>query len=253
MQPDINPYNEHDFREQFQHTEIYQQLVKDYDEISFKNTVKWDWAPTPRERLATARKSIFSAVSFYYLEYLTKHNPTEIYDLGCGGNFFKRYIPNIVGIGAEHPQDAYFRGDLHGRFNDAWVQQNQKRFHSIFAICSLHFIPFAQLRQRVLDLVSTMVPNGRAYLAFNTSRMIDRMQWHDPWPTDFVKYFDDRTPVSVAEQIIREHLSDMPFTYEVFDVNIAESGHGFQRYDYRPAFDNVIDGNIRMVIWNNKI
>jgi hypothetical protein len=249
-QANIAPYNEIEFREKFQHTDIYRQLCNDYDDVSFENTVEWDWPPTPRERMASARKSRFSAVPFYYLEYLTRHNPEHIYDMGCGANYFRKYIPNIIGIGNEPIDNKHFKGQLHGKFDDQWVRENQSRFQSIFSICSLHFIPFTAMRQRVLDFASTLAPGGRAYLALNTSRMIERMMWDKVEHNSSVNF---STPRPEMESMIRQQLSDMPFTYEVFDVNIEQSGHRCLRHDYRPQFDDVIDGNIRIVIWNNKI
>lgn len=250
MQPNILPYNETEFRDRFQQTEIYRQLSQDFDHISFDNTVEWNWAPTPRERLATRRQSLFSAVSFYYLEFLTKHDPKRILDIGCGANYFKRYIPTVVGMAAEPPDNYFYRGDMHGKFDHDWVQANQGKLESFFTICSLHFTPLNNLRQQVLDAASTLAPNGRAYIALNTSRMCEQMWWQLPQEQHL---FNTSADAITVDQIIREQLSNMPFTYEVFDVNIETSGHQNKRPDYTIPFDDVIDGNIRMVIWNNKI
>ena len=251
IQQNLNAYNEEQFFKEFTTTEIYQQLSQDYPKIYFDNTTPYIQSPTPRQRLAESFvESGFSAVSFYYLEYLTRHNPDVIYDLGCGANYFKRYIPNIMGIGNEPPDSMFFRGDISGQFDQQWVEENQGKIASIFSICALHFIPITQMRQQVLDLASTLIPGGRAYIALNTSRMCELMRYNlppDQWP------FDQTADVAKVDQYIREQLSDMPFTYEVFDVDITESGHRNLRYDYREQFDNVIDGNIRIVIWNNKI
>lgn len=249
-QPNILPYNETEFRDRFQQTEIYQRLSQDFDHVSFDNTVEWDWAPTPRERLALRRQSLFSAVPFYYLEFLTKHNPKQILDIGCGANYFKHYIPTVVGVAAESPDNYFYRGDVHGEFNADWVQNNQSKIDSFFSICSLHFVPLNNLRQRVLDAASTLAPNGRAYLAMNVSRMCERMWWHLPQEQHL---FDQSVDMHTADQIIRKQLTDMPFTYEVFDLDLAVSCHRDRRDDYCPKFDNMVDGNLRMVIWNNKI
>jgi hypothetical protein len=251
IQQNLNAYNEEQFFKEFTPTEIYQQLSQDYSKIYFDNTTPFVPVPTPRQRLAESFANLgFSAVSFYYLEYLTRHNPEVIYDLGCGANYFKRYIPNIIGIGEEPPDNMFFRGDISGKFDQQWVEENQGKIASIFSICALHFIPITQMRQQVLDLASTLTPGGRAYIALNASRMCERMRYA------FLKHqrpFDQTADAATVDQYIREQLSDMPFTYEVFDVDITESGHRNLRHDYYEQFDNVIDGNIRMVIWNNKI
>ena len=55
---------------------------------------------------STPRYSIILGVipcaTFYYLNYLSEINPSEIVDIGCGMNFFKDILPNVIGIDPEH-------------------------------------------------------------------------------------------------------------------------------------------------------
>ena len=97
MLEDIQPYNAVEFRRRFINTQLYQQLTRDFDEITFSSTWEGFGHGTPRQHWADRSlwRTKFSAVPFYYLEFLTQQNPKEIYDLGCGWNVFKRYIPNI--------------------------------------------------------------------------------------------------------------------------------------------------------------
>lgn len=52
---------------------------------------------TPREQV----ENFFSMSVFYYLLPLLEKEYDKIYDLGCGKNLFKPYVPRLVGIGAE--------------------------------------------------------------------------------------------------------------------------------------------------------
>ena len=116
----LNPYNKNQFKQTFKHTEIYKKLTLDFDE----NDLIWDkffvLSPNIQSRVnlnnniqgisqlistnETPRAGFsdkFSASVFYYLMPLVEHEYTTIYDLGCGKNMFKPYLPNLLGIGAE--------------------------------------------------------------------------------------------------------------------------------------------------------
>ena len=215
MQPNINDYNELEFREKFSKTELYSQLAQDYDRLYF--THHFDgWSCTPREQSAVRQ---FSVVPFYYLEYLTKHSPKNIYDLGCGWNIFKRYFPNIIGVGAETGDE--FHGDIHDFVDDDYITNHQNYFESVFSINALHYVPLHNLRKRVLEFVSMIRPGGRGFITFNLKRMLEQ----ESNLTQFGNY----------EDYIRTELSNVEFTYEVFDVNLS-------------VIDDVMDGNIRLVI-----
>ena len=68
-----------------------------------------------------------------------------------------------------------------------------------------------------------IAPGGRGFLALNIQRMIE---------CDSSEYND-------YEYYVRSELSDMNFTYEVFDVNLS-------------TIDSYLDGNIRMVIYKHE-
>lgn len=108
----IAPYYKDKFITFFKETEIYKKLKVDYtddqliwDKFFLLGTTLGEVTEgyTPRE----SRSSAFSATIFYYLLPLLEKNPKAIYDLGCGKNMFKKYIPNIIGVGAEDPHQQY--------------------------------------------------------------------------------------------------------------------------------------------------
>lgn len=224
MQKNINPYNQEIFESEFKKTELYNQLLKEYNDITFAhhqpiyfNSIQR--TQTPRQYCS---KSLFSAVPFYYINYLTQQNPEEIYDLGCGYNIFKKYIPNIIGIGAENPASDHFYADIHDYVDDDFIKGHQNYYESVFSINALHYIPLTHLRQVVVDFMSMIKPNGMGFLALNLQRMIDR---------------DETFKNSSEEELeiyIREQLYNVPAEYKVFDVNLE-------------SLDNYMDGNIRLV------
>jgi len=236
MQHNINPYCETTFKEKFVKTELYSKLVKEYDEIVFNTHFS---SGTPRQICSLSR---FSVVPFYYLEFLTKHNPTTIYDLGCGWNVFKKYIPNIIGIGAEDPTAEDFFADIHGEVSFEFLQNHQNYFDSVFSINALHFRPLKDLRQVVLEFASMIKPGGRGFLSMNLARMIehDNSEGREFLAQTIAKKIENNSTVYDGyEYYIRQELDNVNFTYEIFDINISN-------------LDCWMDGNIRMVIYKNE-
>ena len=221
MLANINSYDKKTFLHEFSNTEIYSKLKEDFDILVFDYHGIPDCfglgsnsEMTPRQYFGT---SMFSCVPFYYLNYLTKHNPQVIYDLGCGWNIFKKYIPNIIGIGAEEAGDKFY-GDICDIVDADYVANHQNTFESVFSINALHFRPLSELRKIVSEFSSMISSGGRGFLTLNLQRMIDL----DPQKYEYETY-------------IRSELDNFIFVYEVFDVELS-------------TIDSYMDGNIRMVI-----
>jgi hypothetical protein len=223
----LNSYNEKEFEQKFSTTEIYQRLTNDFDIVCFGGNYNYDdFRGTPREWYGSnCRRTIFSAISFYYLEYLTRHNPSKIYDIGCGWNIFAKYIPNIIGLSGEPPDSINFHGDDHAFVNAQYIKKHQEYFESAFSINALHYVNLTTIRQRVLDIVSMITTGGRIFLAFNLNIMLQNDPNFYGWNIDKI------------ETWIREQLDNMPFTYEVFDI------------DFSQKKDDWMNGNIRLLIW----
>jgi len=223
MQNDINKYDQNKFQEYFQKTSIYHQLLEDFDILSFEYHFQPRSKWTPRQNNADRNlPTKFSVVPFYYLDYLVNANPVEIYDIGCGWNIFKKYIPNIIGVGAESLDSGIFYGDKFDHFDDDYVLGHQNYFESVFSINALHFCPLSKIRQRVLDFSSIIRPGGKGFLALNCKRMME------------VEHIDEFHIVEIENQI-RTDLYTLPFELEVFEVDLS-------------TLDNWMDGNIRMII-----
>jgi hypothetical protein len=116
----LNSYNKDQFKQTFKRTEIYKKLILDFNEnnliwdkffllsssmsneVNLNNNISKISQTEPlRETLRSSFSNKFSASIFYYLMPLIEHEYTTIYDLGCGKNMFKPYIPNLIGVGAE--------------------------------------------------------------------------------------------------------------------------------------------------------
>jgi hypothetical protein len=158
----------------FKKLDLYKQLANEYDIVYFnKQSLFRKLGFTPRQMYGDREKiTYFSAIPFYYIEWLQEINPKKIYDLGCGWNIFKKYYPNIIGVGAEDPESPSFNADIHDVVDDDYILGHQEYFESVFSICALHFVPLSDIRKRVLDFASMIKPGGRGWLSMNAMRML---------------------------------------------------------------------------------
>jgi hypothetical protein len=226
------PYNEQNFKDYFVTTKIYNRIQNDFTEITWTKHCDMYRLITPRQFLGDSTTNVFSVPPFYYLQYLLEVNPTRIYDIGCGWNIFKKYIPNIIGVAAEDPTSKYYYGDVHGMVDDAFVSAHQNFFESAFSINALHFVPLKTLRQQVIDFVSMLSPGGRGFVTFNLQRLIERST--DEFLIDTFKTL--RPTRQQYDQYVRDQLDRLPCEMIVFDVGIIE------------CINDVMEGNIRLVL-----
>jgi len=221
VRQNINPYNPGQFKKQFESTDIFQRITKDFDNICWTNNhVTQVNESTPRESTWDARP-IFSLTAFYYLQPLLEKNPKVIYDLGCGWNIFKKYIPNIVGL---DPDGKY--ADEIVSIDQEYFKNHQNFFESAFSINALHYRPLRQIHSVFTEFISMIKPGGRGFIAINIRRMLDR-------ETIFVrtKMLQD---TKLLELYIRKQLGNLPCTCLIFDVNLTE-------------LDEWLDGNVKLV------
>jgi hypothetical protein len=181
----INKINYEQFRKEFLATPIGQQVLQDFDEVTCTNThypsilvVAHGHQSTCRELLGSREmKSInqnttISIVTFYYLQFLQEKNPKLIYDIGCGWNIWKKYIPNIVGI---DNKSQY--ADIKDEYNTHYVDKNNRNLESAFAVnmsSSIHINPdtgqgnpitFSNLTECIKEFSSIISSGGRGYIA----------------------------------------------------------------------------------------
>lgn len=223
-----NPYDEEAFRERFKNSEIFNAVNQDFDTLLWtKHPTVIDDRPsetfvgkdtkTIRQFVAEKYKT-FSMVPFYYLEPLLEQSPGAIYDLGCGWNIFKKYIPNVIGISAEDDNGEYFFADKWDFVDDTFVKNHQNYFESVFSICALHFCSLNELPKVLSDFVSMVKPEGRGFISLNSARIIERSNQIDH---------------STIDMHVRNSLpTDCKFI--IIDIDICRNGDG-------------LDGDIRLV------
>lgn len=214
----LNPYNKDKFRDTFILTNTYKELKKDYHYVSFDKFLEARFMniSTPRQHIGL---NWASAVPWYYLNYLDFDS--EMVDLGCGYNFFKKYFHSVIGIGAEDREDQFF-GDVHDFVDDEFFQNHVDAYNSVFSINALHFHPLETIRTICENFCNMIKPGGRGFLALNAQRMIER--------GDAFKNFSSQR----LDQWIRSQFNNFPNKILVFDVDLATQ-------------DAWLDGNIRIV------
>ena len=223
MQQDVKPYNQEEFKKQFTKSPLHARILTDFDELYWNyHCDDFDYG-TPRQHWGdkNLQKTRFSVGIFYYLNFLTEKNPKNIYDLGCGWNIFKKYIPSIIGVGSEPMDREDFFGDINDYVDDDYIKGHQNYFESVFSICALHYVPMSDIRKRVLDFASMIKSSGRGFITFNAQRMLDR---------------DTKIKISQheLESWIRQQLSNLPVTVLQFDMDLTKINNG-------------MDGNIRLI------
>jgi hypothetical protein len=220
MKQNINPYDPEQFKKQFESTDICGNITKDFDTLWWDQRIKFFDSLTPRHAVSIYTLG-FSMIPFYYLQPLLEKNPISIYDLGCGANILKKYIPNIIGVDKSNSQLCY--PDIEGRVDAEYIKTHQNYFQSVFSINALHFRPLTELRSVYEEFISMVAPGGRGFLSVNIQRMIESEKNLLPG-VDNINY----------DSYVRTQLDNLPCKYLIFDVNLD-------------IVDEWLDGNIRLV------
>ena len=192
----------------------------------------YEWDPelhghsTPR---ASTMTTVFPCASFWYLNFLTEIQPDEIVDLGCGVNFFKNIIPNIIGVDPDNPY-----ADIVDTYNSKYLNKHANTFQALFSIDALHFRPITEFVDVVQNFYSMLKKEGRGYLSLNSARIIEATEKtvlqeifgkEKPSPKEIEDYIDYQ---------IKTKLTSIDFI--VTDLLICD------------IEDEFMDGNIRLVM-----
>ena len=185
---------------------------------------------TPRQNFILKK---FSAIPFWYLQFLIEKMPARIVDIGCGGNLFKSIIEKIYNIPVYgiDPRPGNPNADEFNFFNSEFSQQHTNAYESVFSINALHFVPLFEFTKIVKEFYNIVSPGGTGFLSLNSARMIDNTpsQW-------LLSTFN--TVMPSPEQIqdyIQNEISNIDIDFVVIDLLITEHR------------DEYMDGNIRMV------
>lgn len=228
----VNPYEELSWRDTFTKSDTYRTIKeivpKDCKEI-------WTVSGLPGNH-PTAREFQFYQYwnfnTFYYLQPFLNIDDV-VYDLGCGGNLFKPYIKNLVGIDPFHPN-----ADINDICDTDFVKGHQNFFKRVFAINSLHFIQLNELNRVIHEFYSMIAPGGIGYISFGLAQMVE-FTTDQAWQEIFNKTAAQTTIIEVIQYVdsVLRNLS--------FKVNIVDQSY-FLSHDSRIMLGNEIDGNIRL-------
>ena len=161
----MDNYNEEQFKIDFPKTEIGKKLLAE--------TPTWvtvSYSPSD-VNLSSPREShlTLQVAPFFYILKLLEKKPKQIADIGCGANFFKKFIPEIYGIDpVENPNV-----DQLDYFDDVFSQGHTNRFDCAMAINSIHFISLKDISKQLRSFSNIIKPGGRGFVTLNVQRMIE--------------------------------------------------------------------------------
>lgn len=179
---------------------------------------------TPRRSMLTPACGM---ASFYYLEPLLESNPQSIVDVGCGFNFFKLLIPNLIGL------DATDQADIDRYFDQEWADANLEKFDAAFSTNALHFVALDSFVDTVHLFSSIIRPGGKGYISFNVARMVERSS--QQLLTDTGLNDQLSTLNKSLENYIVNEIDKIKLKLLIVDVLIQQQS------------DEALDGNIRIV------
>lgn len=121
------------------------------------------------------------------VEEITKHNPRNVLDVGCGYNQFKDRIPNLIGIDPNNDCADYMVDILEYRVPG-------EQFDAIMALGSINFNDKTDVEERFAHCVDMLAPGGRFYIRANPGIQWPNGPWVDifAWSFAFVKELEKK-------------------------------------------------------------
>lgn len=205
------------FKQEFKQTEIYNQLTKDYQTVLYELPMPDPYEIWPR-RTTSAKESTFYYSTFYYLNLLLEKNPKTILDLGCGGNYFKNYIPQIIGIDPDVVQCGD-TADIIDGFSEEFVQNNLEKFDCAFTIGAIHNVSLAKLADRINEFGKLIKQGGRGYFAVNIRRSMQYTELHE-----FAQLFDLTRQQTILDlyKVFRNECKKIDYKIIALDITILD-------------------------------
>ena len=234
------------FDDRFKQSETFGKISLDYDRLILDELEGPARIPgtfhgmyTPREHLA--EPSTFSYLPFFYIEEILKTNPEVILDLGCGGNLFKKYIPQIFGMDPHNVS-----ADAVGSLSPETIREYSDKFDAAIAINSIHFIPITAISTRLVEFSQLVKPNGLCYATFNMQMLRENTaqeMWFD--------LFGSKEPIFKIREYIINEFEKLPFT--IVKMNVLDLGARIPRNSSEEDrikscnLNNIINGNIHIL------
>lgn len=234
---ETNWYDPDQWQQVFSSNSYYRNIAQQYRTIIYShkemtilkaalhNTVY----EVPREFLK--RYNILDATPYYYINFLLEKSPDSIVDVGCGVNYFKPHLPNLIGIDSD--PDSKF--DLFDYFDKEFANGHTHAYDSLISINAIHFNPIDQITEQLLLMSKIIKPGGRGFVSFNIET------WLMYSNTDLIRslfgscpQFDDIVNY-VNNQILQTNLDFIVVDWPVLHIT------------HNSSIRDDLNGNIRLV------
>ena len=198
---EVNPYNSNHWRQEFSCSPHWQSIVKNYQTVIFtykemtllKATLHHTVYENPR--LFLKNYNILDATPYYYINFLLEKLPNTVVDIGCGVNYFKPHVPNLLGIDAD-PKSNF---DIFDHFDEDFANNHRRSYDSLISTNTIHFFPITSITKRLL-LAQMIKPGGRGFVSFNfetwlmhtAKEQVELLFGNHPKFEDVVNYVNDQ-------------------------------------------------------------
>jgi hypothetical protein len=164
-----NVYDPGCWQAEFLSSVYYQDIAKDYQLVIYtykemtllKAALHHTVYETPR--IFLKNYNILDATPYYYINFLLEKSPDTIVDIGCGVNYFKPHVPNLIGIDSN--PDSNF--DIFDHFDEDFANGHAHAYDSLISINTIHFAPITSVTERLLLIAKLIKPGGRGFVTFN--------------------------------------------------------------------------------------
>ena len=165
----VNPIDIVQWEKEFLNNTFYSKNFVNYDHIIFsyqqmvllKAALHHTVYELPRK--VQRLYKILDAVPYYYVNYLLEKNPKLIVDIGCGENFFKDYLDNIVGVDS----DIDSKYDIFDHYDEDYAKNHLNYYDAIITINTIHFNPINKISHEINLIRDMLTAGGRAFVSFN--------------------------------------------------------------------------------------
>lgn len=210
-------YNKEKFVSEFTQGDIYKQLTNDYQHVHESFELPDPWSPLPRRVEAAENQSTFYYSTFYYLQMLLEKNPKTILDVGSAGNYFKKYIPQIIGLEPD-PRFAEVT-DIVGSYDSDFVNANLQKYDCAMTIGAIHAVSLTQLQETLYEFGKVIKPGGRGYFAVNLRRSMQYTELHE-----YAELFDlsRRQTMLDLYNVVKNIFENIQYKIIALDINFID-------------------------------
>jgi len=238
--------NKNSWVQEFVTTDRYKKISSAVKKFASENVVVTFDRKTvitlPRDRQFAS--NILDLQPFYILDFISNNTDKEIWDIGCGSNWFKEAY-NIIGV------DPYNdKADIKDSFDTNFIKKYKNSLDNAISICAIHFCSIDTLENRILSFIDLVKSGGFVYIAINFARVIDSTQI----------FLDSKSKIISNEKLI-SNLETMEEKLEIFKkspekveefiediVKKIKDNIILKEYSIKEDPDDALNGNFRILI-----